>query len=70
MTIDDGNEALSVFSSWFEEDHPAGYLTRGEGYNHSWQFTVARGVGILRVVMEDVNTLDTAEFEWELIPRS
>jgi hypothetical protein len=70
MTKADGSEALSVFSAWFEEDHPSGYYTRGEGYNHSWSLTVADGVGVLRVVMEDMYSLDVEEFEWELNLRS
>jgi hypothetical protein len=70
MTKADGSEALSVFSEWFEEDHPSGYFTRGEGYNHNWKLTVEDGVGILSVVMEDVNSLDIAEFEWTLNLRS
>lgn len=70
MTNAEGTEALNVFSAWFEEDHPAGYYTRGDGYNHNWKLTVEDGVGILRVVMEDMHSLDTAEFEWTLNLRS
>lgn len=66
----DTTEALSIFSTWFEEDHPSGYYTRGEGYSHSWKLTVADGVGVLRVVMEDMYSLDVEEFEWELTLRS
>lgn len=66
----DTNEALNIFSEWFEEDHPSGYYTRGPGYHHSWRLRVADGVGILRVVMEDMHSLDVEEFEWELTLRS
>lgn len=66
----DTSEALNIFSEWFDSDHPAGYYIETIGYNHTWKLTVADGVGILRVVMEDVNTLDVEEFEWELNLRS
>lgn len=68
--INDADTVMSIFSEWFEEDHPSGYYTRGDGYDHTWTLTVSQGVGILRVVMEDVNTLDVEEFEWELTLRS
>jgi hypothetical protein len=66
----DTEEALNVLADWFWEDHPSGYYTRGGGYNHKWTLRVADGVGILRVTMEDVNSLITEDFEWELNLRS
>jgi len=65
----DTTEALNVLADWFWEDHPSGYYTRGDGYDHTWTLTVSKGIGILRVVMEDVNHI-TEEFEWELNLRS
>jgi hypothetical protein len=70
MNKDDATEGLSIFAEWFEEDHPSGYFTRGGGYESNWKLTVEHGVGILSVVLEDVNSLDTAEFEWTLNLRS
>lgn len=64
------SEALDVFSEWFGEDHPSGYLTSDGDYIHRWTLNVADGVGILRVVVEDLMSADTAEFEWSLNLRS
>lgn len=70
MAKADSDEALNVFSEWFEEDHPAGYYTKSDGYHASWRLRVTNGVGVLRVVMEDMYSLDVEEFEWELNLRS
>lgn len=61
------SDLLEIFSDLFEDYFPFGAeVSPGYDYDTSWSFRVANGVGILKVTLEDVNTLNSEDFEWEL----
>lgn len=60
------SDLLNVFEDAFNDSFPWGLFDDSTDYDTTWRFEVSQGVGILRVVVEDVNNLVSEEFEWEL----
>jgi hypothetical protein len=63
------SDLLDIFEDLFERKFPfgaTGDYAIDPAYDTHWKFNVSEGIGILRCVLEDVNTLELEEFEWEL----
>lgn len=53
----------------FPFDENPYYSYDGDEYTTKWKFTVAEGVGILKVSLRDVRG-NEEDFEWELFPKN
>lgn len=63
------DELLELFEDEFFELWPMDPTIYAE-FTTSWSFGVSHGVGVLKVTIEEVNGLNSEDFEWTLSLRS